>query len=40
MRKHAISVAAELDDDTLLPGREARMGTTRFADWLGAQQPH
>jgi uncharacterized protein YbjT (DUF2867 family) len=28
---------AELDDDTLLPGPDARMGTTRFADWLGAQ---
>lgn len=27
---------AELDDDTLLPGGDALLGTTRFADWLGA----
>lgn len=31
---------AALDEDTLLPGRDARMGTTRFADWLGAQRSH
>jgi uncharacterized protein YbjT (DUF2867 family) len=28
---------AERDDETLLPGRDVRLGTTRFADWLGAQ---
>lgn len=31
---------AELDDDTLLPGGDALVGTTRFADWLGAQRSH
>jgi uncharacterized protein YbjT (DUF2867 family) len=29
---------AELNDDTLLPGRDARLGTTRFSEWLGAQR--
>lgn len=29
---------AELDDDTLLPGRDARLGATSFADWLDAQR--
>jgi uncharacterized protein YbjT (DUF2867 family) len=31
---------AELDDDTLLPGPDARLGTTCFADWLGTQKEH
>jgi uncharacterized protein YbjT (DUF2867 family) len=35
---HARYFGAELDDDTLLPGRDARLGTTRFADWLDAER--
>lgn len=31
---------AVLDDETLLPGRGARLCTTPFADWLGAQRSH
>jgi hypothetical protein len=37
---HARYFGAELGDDTLLPGRDARLGTTRFADWLDAQRSH
>lgn len=31
---HALYFGAELDDQSLLPGREARIGALRFEDWL------
>jgi uncharacterized protein YbjT (DUF2867 family) len=43
---HALYFGAELDDQSLLPGPEARIGALRFEDWLrqslelrGAQSP-
>jgi uncharacterized protein YbjT (DUF2867 family) len=34
---HARYFGAELDDATLVPGPDPRLGRTRFEDWLGAQ---
>lgn len=34
---HARYFGAELNDATLVPGPNPRLGTTRFEDWLGAQ---
>lgn len=35
---HATYFGAELEEDTLLPGPDARLGGTRFTDWLARQQ--
>ncbi|MFG3479785.1 SDR family oxidoreductase [Streptomyces sp. NPDC047980] len=34
---HATYFGAELEEDTLLPGPDARLGGTRFTDWLARQ---
>lgn len=36
---HAPYFGAELKDDTLTAGPDARIGPTSFADWLGKSQP-
>lgn len=35
---HATYFGAELEEDTLLPGPDARLGGTRFTNWLARQQ--
>ena len=35
---HAPYSGAQLRDTTLVPGPDARLGETRFADWLARQQ--
>jgi uncharacterized protein YbjT (DUF2867 family) len=37
---HARYFGAELNDGSLVPGDRARIGATRFEDWMGKSQPH
>src|SRR3984893_273858 len=37
---HARYDGAEVSERTLLPGKEARLGETRFADWLNSPASH
>lgn len=36
--EHASYFSVELDDESLMPGKQARIGMTRFESWLGRQR--
>src|SRR5215813_9197811 len=37
---HALYSGAKINDGSLVPGNDARLGETRFETWAGSQVPH